>query len=97
MQKYFIIDAIDVLAGYEIQETPERIQTLLTVVDVVCGYPKPTKKGSTITTANYLIGAYLHVSNARNACRLGAMGFIDTLTAYKIASSNLENALTLLS
>ncbi|WP_123901225.1 hypothetical protein [Flavobacterium davisii] len=73
------------------------MQTLLAVVDVVCGYPKPTPKGSTSPTANYLIGAYLNVSNARNACRLGAMGFIDTLKAYNLAITNLEQALTLLS
>lgn len=92
-----IKDALDLLGGFEQLPTVEtKKQTLLTVVDTLCGYPKPTKKGSTEPTPVKDLGAYLFVSNSRNACRLGELEYIALETAHRTAVVNLGNALGLL-
>lgn len=92
-----IKDALDLLGGFEQMATiEEKKQTLLTVIDTLGGYPKPTKKHTTEPTTAHELGAYLFVSNCRNACKLGELECIAMETAHRIAVVNLGNALGLL-
>ncbi|MFV0565757.1 MAG: hypothetical protein ACK5NB_07990 [Flavobacteriaceae bacterium] len=88
--------AMDVLAGFELLTQTEQKQTLLTVIDTLGGYPKPTKKQDERPAPVKDVGAYLFVSNSRNACKLGELGYIETRHAYNLVSANLETALSLL-
>jgi len=91
-----IQDSLDLMAGFELTGLHEQKQTLLTVIDTLCGYPKPKKKYDPNPTPVKDLGAYLFVSNSRNACKLGELGFIDINTAQKLVNINLETALSLL-
>ncbi len=91
-----IKNGLDLLAGFEYLKPNEQKQTLLSVIDALGGYPKPTQKGDTEPKPVKDLGAYLFVSNSRNACKLGDLDYIDLPTAYKLVSINLETALSLL-
>lgn len=91
-----IIDCIDLFAGFELLEPHEKKEIYLLVIDTLCGYPKPTKKGFKTLENKKDLGAYLFVSNTRNACKLGNIGLYNSVQAYSIAMQNLSNALTLL-
>jgi len=90
-----ITAAMDLLAGYDLPEASIN-DILPEVVDVLCGYPKPERKSDTIGATPQALAAYLLVSNARNAAKLGRLGFFAPFDACKIAVVNLELALSLL-
>ncbi|AMA50440.1 MULTISPECIES: hypothetical protein [Flavobacterium] len=92
-----ITDSLDLLAGFQFLSTKEQKEAFVLVVDCLCGYPKPTKKECPAPAPAHLLGAYLYVSNARNACKLASLGYTDNITASYLITANLENALTLLS
>lgn len=91
-----ITDCIDLLAGFELLNQAEQKQTFLLVIDTLCGYPKPQKKGDILPSTDENLGAYLFVSNVRNACKLSESEHLNPNTAYSIIVENLVNALSLL-
>ncbi|MCB4807134.1 hypothetical protein LG651_02645 [Tamlana sp. 62-3] len=95
MKKEIVKNCMDSLAGFDLCEWREQKQTLISVIDVLRNYPKPhTKKEICTNTKN--LGAYLFISNSRNACKLCINGFIGSCEAYQLVSKNLESALSLL-
>lgn len=92
-----IKDCIDFMAGFELLvSTKEKKEVLQSVIDRLCGYPKPQHKGDTVKAAKNDIVAYLFVSNVRNTCKLAEMQLIPYETAAQIIGFNLVNALNVL-
>lgn len=91
-----VTDCMDLLAGFELMDSSEQKQAFLLAIDTLGSYQKPQKKGDVIPSTTVNIGAYLFISNARNACKLGTMELINPITSHSIAMDNLTNALTLL-
>lgn len=60
--------------------------------DILGSYPKPSVKGKQNQPTPAEIGAYLHVSNARNALKLGVLGYYTAKQAYTAGVENLESA-----
>lgn len=91
-----ITDCLDLMAGFELQERTEQKQTLLLVIDTLCGYPKPQHKTDVLPSTAESLGAYLFVSNVRNTCKLGELGYLNLNIVHNIIIENLANALSLL-
>ena len=67
------------------------------VIDTLCGYHKPCRNGDTQEPLANKLGAYLHTSNARNACKLRQLGYIQPYAVgFKTVRRELEAALRLL-
>ena len=96
MKAQQITDCLDLLAGFEHMEHTEQKHTFLLVIDTLGSYPKPMKKGDSDPVKPYDLGAYLLVSNVRNACKLVGLGLLKPTTAHAFICDNLESALTLL-
>lgn len=97
MEKTEIIkNAFDVLAGFEVMSTAEKLTAFDTVINTLGSYPKPQQKGGEIRAETSIIGAYLCVSNVRNTCKLSVFGYEAPETAHNTVLQNLETALTLL-
>lgn len=96
MQRTIITDCMDLLAGFEHLPVDDQAQTLDAVIDTLGNYPKPQHKGDTDHADKTALGAYLFVSNVRNACKLGLLGLWSTATARNVAQSNLVFTLDLL-
>lgn len=91
-----ITDCLDLLAGFDLLPQTEQKQVFQNVIDTLCGYPKPRKKGATTEPSPEILGAYLSVSNTRNTCKLGLLDIAPKNKALNVISENLELALTLL-
>lgn len=96
MRVRLITDCMDLMAGFELLNHAEQLQILQMVIDTLGSYPKPQKKADTLPAPTKAVGAYLFVSNVRNACKLHAFGFIPTESTKQAIDSNLSNALSLL-
>jgi hypothetical protein len=94
MKTTIITTSLDLLAGFDFLLLKEQMHVLLSVVDTLGSYTKPTKKRETTPIATQKLNAYLFVSNVRNACKLGVTGAITPTQAHETALSNLEMALT---
>lgn len=66
------------------------------VIDILSDYPKPRQKGDEKEPNPAILGAYLHVSNARNVVNLGLLKFYPETQAGTLCFYNLKEALTLL-
>jgi hypothetical protein len=91
-----VTDCMDLLAGFELMDSSEQKQVFLLAIDTLCGYPKPQRRGDSLTAQPEKLGTYLFISNTRNACKLGELELISPIEAHRIAMNNLTNALTLL-
>lgn len=91
-----ITDCLDLLAGFELLPIAERNGVFQSIINTLCGYPKPNKKSAITEPSPKILGAYLCVSNARNGCKLALLGIWDNSQAINIIQVNLEIALTLL-
>lgn len=89
-----ITTSLDLLAGFDFLLFKEQIHVLLSVIDTLGSYTKPTKKRDATPIVIQKLNAYLFISNVRNACKLGVTGAITPKQAHETALSNLENALT---
>lgn len=96
MRVAIVQDCIDLMGGFELLQPFERKPVLLAVIDTLGSYPKPQYKGDTKQATPNNIGAYLLVSNVRNACKLAEMDFIGMPHALSLIRYNLEQALTIL-
>ena len=96
MQKTIITNCIDLLAGFDCLQVDEQISVFNSIIDELGSYQKPQRKSNAVEPNKELLGAYLFVSNVRNACKLGALGLWNYSTAYGVAYSNLIFALDLL-
>lgn len=92
-----ITECMDLLAGFDLLDTEVQYKELFAhVTDSLGNYPKPQLKGSTKEPTNEVLGAYLCISNVRNALKLAKLGVVTYQTGYGIASLNAELALSLL-
>ncbi|MCG8237367.1 hypothetical protein J2Q21_12330 [Tenacibaculum finnmarkense genomovar ulcerans] len=66
------------------------------IINALGSYKKPCKKGSLIIPHPNLLGAYLCVSNVRNACKLCLIGVNDYTETLQIIQLNNEIAISLL-
>ncbi|MFA7444539.1 MAG: hypothetical protein WCY89_01200 [Flavobacteriaceae bacterium] len=96
MRVEIIKDCMDLMGGFELLQTFKRKPVLLTVIDTLGSYPKPQRKGDTVRASDKDLGAYLSVSNVRNACKLADLDFIGMPHALSLIRYNLEQALTIL-
>lgn len=96
MRVKIVQDCMDLIGGFELLQPFERKPVLLAVIDTLGSYPKPQKKGDTVRTSDKDLGAYLLVSNVRNACKLADIDFIGMPHALSLIRYNLEQALTIL-
>ncbi len=95
-KRELITDAMDIMAGFDIDTPQNQRETLQTVINHLSEYPKASKKGATEEPHPNIVGAYLCVSNVRNACKLGLIGVygLDTITLH--IAENLTTALNLI-
>ena len=88
---------LDTLAEFPyLTATPEKVQLLESIIDTLGGYPKPREKGDHAEPPTGTLAAYLFVSNARNAVKLGCIGSYSYADAARIAANNLESAFSLI-
>lgn len=91
-----ITDTMDLMAGFDIDTQENKKETLQAVINHLGSYPKPRQKGDTAEPHPNILGAYLCVSNVRNACKLAQIGVysLDTVTLH--IDENLISALNLI-
>ncbi len=92
-------DCMDLLATLPAVSSSERVDLALSVIDCMGGYPKPVPKGAGANAPKpmpQLLGAYIHVNNARSALRLFTLGYKTSKEAFTAAQNGLECALSLL-
>lgn len=82
LQRNIIEEVFDLLAGFDVDKPQNQRETIQTVINHLGSYPKATPKHSKIEPHPNILGAYLCISNVRNACKLALLGVysIDTLT-----------------
>ncbi|MCD8428444.1 hypothetical protein [Tenacibaculum finnmarkense] len=66
------------------------------IINALGSYKKPCKKGSSVIPHPNLLGAYLCVSNVRNACKLCLIGVNNYTETLQIIQLNNEIAISLL-
>lgn len=96
LQTNLITECLDLLAGFELLTAQEQSEITNVIIDTLGSYPKPQKKHDPVPAPTHLIGAYLCISNARNACKLFLFGFDEQNKVACIAFHNLGKALGLL-
>lgn len=87
---------MDLMAGFSIDTPTSQQETLNIVIDHLGSYPKPRQKGDTAKPHPNILGAYLHISNVRNACKLGVLGAYSLSKVDFMVNENLINALNLI-
>ncbi len=91
-----ITETMDLMAGFEIDTPKGQGETLQLIINHLGSYPKPRQKGATIAPPNYIIGAYLCISNVRNACKLRLLEIYTKPQTIIVINSNLISALSLI-
>lgn len=90
---YTVMDEVATLQ-HETQQ--DKTDTFNLIIDTLGGYPKPRQKGDVVEPHTNVLGAYLCVSNVRNACRLYLLGVNNYNTTIQTIEQNNEIALGLL-
>ncbi len=88
------MSAMDLLAGFELQPADQQKEVLQMLINCLSDYTKPRTKGTAIQPDNDILGAYLHVSNARNFSQLAIIDRCPLSIAGDKIHFHLENALT---
>ncbi len=95
-KKALIMEAMDLMAGFDIDTEANQRETLDMVINHFSNYPKPRKKGDAEEPHPNILGAYLCVSNVRNACKLGLINICRLEDVKARIDNNLMLALDLL-
>lgn len=90
-QADIITACLDLLAGYEHQPAADIPATLQSINSTLSEFEQPTSTAQAST-----LGVYLLTNNAQNAIQLSQLGLWAFLDSCKVASVNLEMALSLL-
>lgn len=98
-QTSIITDCLDQLAVVPYLDTLDEQNALCQhIIDTLSDYPKPRHKGEHLTKPEPIeeLGAYLYVSNARNACKLAKLGYHTSITVgLDIVKEELISALSI--
>lgn len=91
-----LIDSLDqlIVAPY-LAIFPERYELTQSLIATLTQYPRPSKKGDSITPVKELVAAYMFTSTARNLLKLAQLGYVPFVTAFSIAENCFEAALSL--
>lgn len=89
-----VTDAMDLIAGFKLLTNQEKTEVLQNIINALGSYSKPRQKGDPKEPKNNVLGAYLCISNVRNACKLCLLNIWSYQTAKQVINYNLEGALS---